>query len=57
MAADMKETIALAARTLLFEKRVKKLTVKDIVEECQMCIRDRDNVKRINSPFSEMSFL
>ena len=36
MAADMKETIALAARTLLFEKRVKKLTVKDIVEECRI---------------------
>ena len=36
MAADMKETIAMAAKTLLFEKRVKKLTVKDIVEECRI---------------------
>ena len=33
---DMKETIADAARRLLTEKNVKKLTVKDIVEECQI---------------------
>ena len=32
----MKETIADAARRLLTEKNVKKLTVKDIVEECQI---------------------
>lgn len=32
----MKETIAGAARKLILEKRVKKLTVKDIVEECQI---------------------
>ena len=36
MAADMKQTIAQAAKTLLMEKNVKKLTVKDIVEECQI---------------------
>lgn len=36
MAADMKETIARAAKTLLREKNGKKLTVKDIVEECQI---------------------
>lgn len=35
MAADMKETIAQAAKALM-EKGVKKLTVKDIVEECQI---------------------
>lgn len=34
MAADMKETIAQAAKALLLEKQIKKLTVKDIVEEC-----------------------
>lgn len=36
MALDMKENIAEAARRLLMEKNVKKLTVKDIVEECQI---------------------
>lgn len=36
MAADMKETIAQAAKTLLLEKGVKKLTVKDLVEECRI---------------------
>ncbi|MDO4324308.1 MAG: TetR/AcrR family transcriptional regulator [Lachnospiraceae bacterium] len=36
MAIDMKEVIAEAAATLLFEKKVKKLTVKDIVEECNI---------------------
>ena len=36
MAIDMKEIIVQAARTLLLEKKVKKLTVKDIVEECQI---------------------
>ena len=34
--ADMKETIAQAAKYLLMEKGVKKLTVKDIVEECRI---------------------
>lgn len=33
---DMKEVIAEAARKLVLEKKVKKLTVKDIVEECQI---------------------
>ena len=32
----MKKTIAEAASNLLFEKKVKKLTVKDIVEECHI---------------------
>ncbi|MCI5700064.1 MAG: TetR/AcrR family transcriptional regulator [Lachnospiraceae bacterium] len=36
MGIDMKEVIAEAAATLLFEKKVKKLTVKDIVEECHI---------------------
>lgn len=36
MAADMKETIAEAARRLIFEKNKRKLTVKDIVMECQI---------------------
>ena len=36
MAADMKETIARAAKTLVTEKGVKRLTVKDIVEECHI---------------------
>lgn len=36
MPADMKETIAEAAKTLLARKGVKKLTVKDIVEECRI---------------------
>lgn len=36
VAANMKETIARAAKTILLERNVKKLTVKDIVEECQI---------------------
>lgn len=36
VAADMKETIAQAAKTILLERNVKKLTVKNIVEECQI---------------------
>lgn len=36
MAADMKNMIAEAAKRLLLDKKVKKLTVKDIVEECQI---------------------
>ena len=32
---DMKEIITEAARKLVLEKKVKKLTVKDIVEECR----------------------
>lgn len=36
MPADMKETIARAALALLFECHVKKLTVKDIVEQCHI---------------------
>lgn len=36
MPADMKETIAQAAKTLLLEKGAKKLTVKDIVDECRI---------------------
>lgn len=36
MATDMKMAIAEAAGRLLLEKNVKKLTVKDIVEECQI---------------------
>lgn len=36
MAPDMKKTIAEAARKLLIDKNVKKLTVKDIVAECQI---------------------
>ena len=32
----MKEIIAEAARKLILEKKVKKLTVKDTVEECQI---------------------
>ena len=36
MAPDMKEIIAKASRKLIFEKNVKKLTVKDIVKECQI---------------------
>lgn len=36
MAADMKETIAEAARRLLARKDTGKLTVKNIVEECQI---------------------
>ena len=34
MPVDMKEQIAESARRLLAEKRIKKLTVKEIVEEC-----------------------
>lgn len=36
MAVNMKEVIAEAVRTLLMDKKVKKLTVKDIVEECHI---------------------
>ena len=36
MAADMKQTIAQAAKTLLMERGVRKLTVKDLVEECRI---------------------
>ena len=36
MPVDMKEKIAEAARKLVMEKNVKKLTVKDIVEECKI---------------------
>lgn len=36
MPVDMKKHIAEAARRLIDEKQVKKLTVKDIVEECQV---------------------
>lgn len=36
MPIDMKETMAEAVRKLLMDKKVKKLTVKDIVEECQI---------------------
>lgn len=36
MAADMKETIAQAAKTLVMEKGVKRLTVKDIVAQCHI---------------------
>lgn len=36
MTNDMKEKIAKAARKLLVEKSGKKLTVTDIVEECQI---------------------
>lgn len=36
MPADMKEIIAQAAKTLLMEKHARKLTVKDIVEECRI---------------------
>ena len=36
MATDMKETIAQAAKKLLLEQGVKKLTVKDLVEECHI---------------------
>ena len=36
MAIDMKETIAKATVTLLLDKHVKKLTVKNIVEECHI---------------------
>lgn len=36
MPIDMKETIADTVRRMLVEKRVKKLTVKEIVEECHI---------------------
>ena len=36
MPVDMKEVIAEAARVLVFEKKVKKLTVKEIVQECKI---------------------
>ena len=36
MAADMKETIAQAAKELLLDKKIKRLTVKDIVEKCHI---------------------
>ena len=36
MPSDMKRLIAEAVRTLLVDKRVKKLTVMDIVEECHI---------------------
>jgi len=36
MPIDTKKMIAEAARTLLLDKNVKRLTVKDIVEECQI---------------------
>lgn len=36
MAADMKVQIAEAVKTLLLKKRVKRLTVKDIVEMCHI---------------------
>lgn len=36
MAADMKAQIAQATWKLLFERQVRKLTVKDIVEECHI---------------------
>ncbi len=36
MPVDMKHTIAKATETLLIDKKVMKLTVKDIVEECHI---------------------
>lgn len=36
MPIDMKEVIVEAANTLVFEKKVKRLTVKDIVQECKI---------------------
>lgn len=36
MATNMKESIAKAAKALLMEKGASKLTVKDIVEKCQI---------------------
>ncbi len=36
MAADMKQTIAQAAKELLLDKSIKRLTVKDIVEKCHI---------------------
>ena len=36
MPVDVKESIAEAVHTLLMDQHVKKLTVKDIVNECQI---------------------
>lgn len=36
MPADMKERMAEAVKRLLIDRKVKKLTVKDIVEECKI---------------------
>ena len=36
MAVDMKESIAQAVKTLVMEKGVRRLTVKEIVEECHI---------------------
>ena len=36
MPIEMKEMIAEATQTLLVDRRVKKLTVKDIVEQCHI---------------------
>lgn len=36
MAADMKQIIAQAAKELLLDKSIKRLTVKDIVEKCHI---------------------
>ena len=36
MSIDMKETIAETAKYLVSKKQVRKLTVKDIVDECQI---------------------
>lgn len=36
MASDMKETISQAAKTLLMKRGARRLTVKDIVEECRI---------------------
>ena len=36
MSIDMKNNIAEAAKYLVFKKQVRKLTVKDIVDECNI---------------------
>ena len=36
MPSDMKQIIAEAALTLLRERKIKKLTVKDIVDQCHI---------------------
>ena len=36
MQVDVKDSIAQAAKNLVIEKGVKKLTVKDIVDECHI---------------------
>lgn len=36
MSSDMKKNIAEAAKRLINEKHVRKLTVKDIVDECRI---------------------